>query len=71
MNRWFSILTKADLLEILQRYVPQTMWPPRPTRQSDATIREIVRQASFNGFYGEQVRDAIGKRIAEKKRVRS
>lgn len=66
-SKWFPVLSKRDLLGILEDAVPQNRWPPRPTRQDADTIREIVRQASMNGHCGPQVRAAVSKRIAEKR----
>lgn len=66
-RKWFPQLTKADLLDIMEIAVPQNLWPPRPTRQDANTIREVVRSASFNGFYGAKVREAIGQRIVAKR----
>jgi hypothetical protein len=53
-------LTKAQLLTVLES-TPQRYWPPRPTRQSQATLADCIERARTTiGFNeGERFRAAL------------
>lgn len=70
MSKFFPQINKLELIGIMQEHIPQTLWPPRPTQQSADTIREVVRRASFNGFYGVKVRAALGALVTAKRSKR-
>jgi len=50
-----SSLSKADLLVVLES-VPQSYWPPRPTRQDKKVLVECIRSAHLSH---KRIRDAL------------
>lgn len=58
-------LTKDDLLNMLQ-HIDQHFWPPRPTRQTAATLRGAIEQAKsaqrISAGFGSAVEGALSRR---------
>ena len=58
-----SSLTKEQLLVVLES-VPQSYWPPRPTRQTKETLVSIIQSAHYAH---EKVRQALAQAWAERR----
>lgn len=52
-NYYEKLFTKAGLLLTLES-IPQSYWPPRPTRQDKATLFDAVSRAYRDGYFGDK-----------------
>jgi hypothetical protein len=58
-----ELMTKAELLMELE-HIPQSYWPPRPTRQNKATIFAACLRARSDRLFEARLNSAIYRRQA-------
>jgi hypothetical protein len=61
-----AMFTKSQLLQLIEE-VPQSYWPPRPTRQDKATLLAVITRAFNAGVFGNESMSDIAARLNTRK----